>query len=615
MKKLLKNTNLLFIIAMAGVMLLHIYFLFSFPSYDDESHYLSVPFRLINGDSLVQEEWHLTQFASLFTYLPVKIWLTIKGSAEGLFLFSRCVYLAIHTAAATLIYRFFKEYGNWAIIASLMFFVQLTYGIQAISYHSMFVLFFLLLTLCLLSIYKDNNKKFYIPAGICYGCCCVCNPFFCFAFVLYLILCVLWSKKDTFKAYIMKKRLLKSDKGKKLTNKEIKEMKKQTVDSFPELENYNCFFVKGAILKFACGVAITAIIAIMFFFFTGGTISSIFNNIENLLSSSEYASQNILFAKIFETIKYFVIVNLYMVWILPALFIAMFFDKKRKSNSHRIAYLAVTILWMIIFIAGIIINKEIYVCAFSMPFSVFSLVCYMLTRNKNKPLFFCMYLPCVVASFFHLIAADTLLAAAGIVLAVSNIAGVIFAMDLWKEICTSSANDTEEAKEKNGNYVRSIIIVALCIQIGFYGISYQWGQFFYEKGSPKADTGPCSGLHMSENQYESYNKTIDDLNVIKELSSEKDPVLISSFRIWMYLHLDRPFATYTTWYRGALNYKLLANYYKANPEKIPRYIYLDATGAGEGVIQFTMDHLSEMFQYTSQELSNGVLLTVHFYNL
>ena len=108
MKKLLKNTDFLFVIAILAILIVHIYFLFSIPFSDDESHYITVPFRLINGDSLVKNEWHLTQFASLFSYLPVRIFTAIKGSADGILIFTRCVYLAIHTSVAVVIYRFFR---------------------------------------------------------------------------------------------------------------------------------------------------------------------------------------------------------------------------------------------------------------------------------------------------------------------------------------------------------------------------------------------------------------------------------------------------------------------------------------------------------------------------
>ena len=90
MKKI-KNTNFLFIIALLSVLFLHIIFAFIIPFGYDESCYATIPFRLINGDSLVQDEWHLTQFASLFSFLPVYIWKVIEGSADGIFIFLRSI--------------------------------------------------------------------------------------------------------------------------------------------------------------------------------------------------------------------------------------------------------------------------------------------------------------------------------------------------------------------------------------------------------------------------------------------------------------------------------------------------------------------------------------------
>ena len=112
MIKKLKNTNFLFVVSLISVALLHLFFIFAVPFSDDETYYVTVPLRLLNGDSLVQHEWHLTQFSTLFSYLPVYIWTAIKGSAEGIFIFLRCTYLLIHTIISVVIYRFFKKYGN-----------------------------------------------------------------------------------------------------------------------------------------------------------------------------------------------------------------------------------------------------------------------------------------------------------------------------------------------------------------------------------------------------------------------------------------------------------------------------------------------------------------------
>ncbi len=610
MIKQLKNTDFLFITALLSVLLLHIFFVFVIPFSDDESYYVTVPLRLMNGDSLVQHEWHLTQFSTLFSYIPVYIWMTIKGSADGIFVFLRCTYLLIHTAIAVIIYGFFRKYGKWAIMASMIFYVQISYRILAISYQSMFVIFLLLLSLCLISIHQNNSVRFYIFAGTCFGCCCVCNPIFCFAFALYLFGCALWTKRQILMNYIIRSKTSRTfEKGKKLTKKQKRVQKQQLLNSFPNIESYNCFFTKKAVLWFSCGIFIVAIVAVLFFFSTGGTIDSILNNIENLLSSSEYdiASKSV-FSKLIDTFKYFSMANLGMPWLLPILFIVLLFDKKRRYNTHRFVYLSVSVLWTILFMFGVMKNIEIYVCAISLPFFVFATICYLLTENKNKSLFYCMYVPCSIATFFHYLAADTLLGAIGVVLAVCNVAGVFFAMDLWKEMRYISKQSSETTnKEKNGSF-RGIIIVGFCLQIAFYGIFYQYGQI-YGKDAPKATTGPYSELYMTEEQYNKYNKAISDMDLIKTLSKEDDPILLASYNNWMYLYLERPIATYTAWYQGSLNQNQLISYYKENPEKIPKYIYIESSDPHNTKV----NKISEMFDFTREDLSNGVLLTVEDY--
>ncbi len=612
MMKKLKNTNMLFCIALLLGLLIHTFFLFIVPYFHDETHYATVPFRLINGDSLIQHEWHLTQFASLFSYLPVYIWTAIKGSADGMFIFLRCVYLSIHTTVAVTIYRCFKQYGKWAVLASMMFYVQITYRIQAISYQSMFVVSLLLFTLCLLSVYQKQSTLSYIFAGVCFGCCCVCNPLFCFAFVIYLIGCALWTKRQDIMESIINRRVSHTGKkSKKLTKRQKREQKQQLIENFPSIENYTCFFNKEAVLRFSFGILIVAVIALVFFFSTGGTIDSVFDNMENLLGSSEYdITSNSGSSKLGQTVEYFSAANLGMPWILPIIFIVLLFDEKRRNNTHRLAYLTATIIWSIIFMFAVLKSAEFKLFAVSLPFFVFSIVCYLLTEKKNKTLFYCMTVPCLIAAFIHYLAADTHLAAIGIVLAVANVAGIFFTMDLWKETRVVTKKDSELTDSKNNfGLGRTIIIVSFCIQMLFYGTFYMYGQIPIQNAT-KATSGPYLGLYMSEEQYEHYNKSIDDLNYIKSISREKDPVLLATYANWMYLHLDRPIATYTTWYRGSLDIDLLKAYYKENPEKIPKYIYIESPNFNSKTIQYTMDLLDEMLDFTRQDLSNGVLLTV-----
>ena len=568
----------------------------------------TIPFRLLNGDSLVQEEWHLTQFASLFSFLPVYIWKAVKGSADGMFVFLRFVYLFIHTTIAVVIYNFFKKYGKWAVLAAMMFYIQIPYRIIAISYHSMFVVFLLLLTLCLLSIYKKNSVRDYIFAGVCFGCCCVSNPLFSLAFGLYLICCILWEKRDDIKGCINKRKASQSqEKEKKLTKKQKNEQQ-QLMEASPDVGIYDCFFSKDAILRFSCGIFMVAVIAVGFFFLTGGTINSILDNIENLLGSSEYnVGSTSIISKFATTISYFFTASLGMAWVLPAIFIALSVDKKKKSSKHRLIYLSVSVIWSLLFVVTVLLSGNGYLFAVSLPLCFVSGVCYSLTENRNKPLFYCMYIPCLIAAFFHYLAADTHLAAIGIVLVVSNVAGVFFVKDLWKELRTDSKEDSEPTKQYE--WCRKLIVISFCLHVVFCISFYMYGQIL-GNDAVKATSGPYSGLYMSKEQYEAYSKTIDDLDYIKSVSRENDPILIASYNNWMYLYLDRPMATYSTWYRGTLDVQQLKNYYKENPGKIPEYIYIESSDPQGSVAQHGMGVASEIFYFTNEELSNGVLLTV-----
>ena len=611
----IRKTDCLFAFVLLINLLIHIYLVFAEPFLMDESFYTVIPLRLLNGDSLVQHEWNLTQFSSLFAYLPVCIWTAIKGSADGILVFMRFTYLFIHTAISIAIYAFFRKYEKWAIMASMMFYTQATYKTFAISYHSVFVIGMLLLVFCLIKIYEQGSTREYIIAGVCFACCCICNPIFCAAFLLYLIACVLWINRVKIKGKILKvKASRNNEREKRLTKKQKKEIKQQMQESLSNGKEYSCFFSKEAALQFTCGILIVIVIAIAFFFITGGEIESISDNIGNLFNSTEYyVASKSLISKLIETVINFSEMSMGTTWFLPLLFLFILSDKKRMQQSRRWMYLLASVLWMVAYdIGGWLSGSHEGLTAFSLPFWVFSTVCNILTENKNKVIFRCFYIPCMIATLFQYLAANTYIAVIGVVLAVSNVAGVFFIMDLWKEMTgtVNKESETTEITEKatvkgNGKGFRNIIIVGFCIQI-MINIVFNMEARIYTKDDNKITTGPYAGIYMNDEKYTLYNNRIRDLDTIKELSREDDPILLATYNNWMYLYLDRPCATYTAWYRGTVDQDLLTRYYEENPEKIPEYIYIDSPEP-ENV---KVDMVSGMFDFTRENLSNGVLLTV-----
>ncbi len=598
----------------------------------DETFYATVPYRLIIGDSLVQHEWHLTQFSSLFLYLPVRIWLFIKGSTDGIYLYLRFVYIFAHTAVTATAYSFFRKYGIWSALAAIMFYLLIPYKTYALSYTSMLVIFYLLFTLSLISIYRNHSVKSYIASGFFFGCCCVNNPIFCIFFAFYLILCALWLKKEILinllsNFYIITH--IAKNNPKKTRKKAFERIRNTSVQKktflTEEFRKYNCFFDKRAITYSVLGISIMAVISIAFFYFTGGSVPSIFENIDNLLHSSEYftTSKGAWIQKSFDYTNAINAISLQKPFLAPVFFLILLVDKNRKNNSHRVTYLFTALILSVLFFAGIFNAEENTAFFYSLPFAFFSFVCYILANTKQTDLFFCIWCPCAAAALLCSIASNTLFFSSSAICSISNIVGVFFAHNLFNEIITEHHNEKGNTTVKNTNKIisalsRVIIIVSICLQIAgscFFAQDYMK----LEKGSTiKATSGPLKGMYYNEEAYSLYENSLNFLDYIKENSNEDDPILLIGNLNWVYMYADRPFGTHSAYYLE-LNKDTLSKYYEQNPDKIPKYICI-LTVRTPDYIRYAVDILEEdrevidsMFEYTEEHLSGNILLTVTDY--
>lgn len=625
MKIRLNKTDFVFGTALVFTVLFLGYFLFSFPYSHDETFYLTIPFRLINGDSLIKDEWHLTQFSSFFSYLPNLLWIKLTGSTEGIVVFMRCVYLFIQIVLAVVIYCFFRKYKLWAVVAAVLFFTQFVSIIQQISYHSMFVCFLLLLALSIISIYENRQTCSYIFAGLFYGLCCICNPFFCLAFILYLISCVMWKYRkqlsegffkliEIIENYIKQKT---SSPAKKVSKKKKSKRVKPTKASIflQNIENYNCFFAAKSVGYAFCGLFIVAIVAVIFFFATGGTVSTIFENIENIFASSEYQTSR-WFDKFIYAHTWFNDLVHNKGFLLPILFIVLLVDKKRTTITHRYVYIILSFLLSVVYFIDIFsrVTDDIYF--FEFPLLIFSLVSYIITKNKNQTLFFCMWLPCALASVFQLLASASILSAMNVVLIASNTAGVFFIADLFKEM-KSERKAIQQKQTVSFEFLRYILCIALSFQLLGH-LSFFQIALYTPSSTVKAETGPYLGIQMTEEQAEDYAKTITDLNLIKERISPYSPVYVASWQNWMYLHLERPIGAYTSYYYGEPDIDTLYAYYQQSPEHIPEYIYLPSRDYFNNVYyeystEKNLELFSELFEFDIEELPNGTLLKLKEY--
>ncbi len=600
MVKKLQKYDFIFIIAMLLGLALHLLCIYGPDHFADESFYPTIPLRLMNGDNLVGDEWHLTQFSSLFLYLPVRLFVAIKGSTDGIILFLRYFYLVIHTSVSVYIYTFFRKYKMWAVPAVMMFYTQVPLRFMSANYHSLLALFLLLLTITLLKLKTKQSLASYLLAGCFYGFCCVCNPFECLVFVIYTIICIVYR--------------FKSGTNSKLKGKALKKAKEKA-------EIMNKYFGSQAYLNFGKGVIIAAVISIVFFLVTGGKFSEVVDNIPNLLSDTGhdiFASPLEAFVdKVLLTFGYINDISFNLFWLLPVFCIALLIDKKRKEKAHKTVWVILSFIMSVFFMAGVTVGalNSSRCFAISLPFAIISTASYVLTENKNKELFYCMWLPSAIATIIQYLASDMHLSVLW-VLIIGNIAGVFFVKDFVAE--TFAQKDATKKSKSAGRICAAVFCVGMCLQIVLQSSLYVVGRTV-KSDYVKLENGPYQGLYMSQSAYNKNNAIMADLDVIKELTDSDAPVLIISEFSWMYLYIDRPFATYSAW-QPYLESSRIIKYYKENPGRIPYYIYVGYTTIPRSVLSghghdveramIYVDSLQYIFNCQATELSNGILLKV-----
>lgn len=149
----------------------------------DEALYLSIPYRLLQGDRLLLHEWHVTQPSSVLLLPLVWLYLRIVGSTEGILLAFRGIYLFFHTLTTAYLYlRLRRRSLPGALCAALMYLIYAPINVPALSYNTMGIG---LLAITLLTLALSVGRTWEaVLCGLCFAGAVLCNPYY---FVLYLV--------------------------------------------------------------------------------------------------------------------------------------------------------------------------------------------------------------------------------------------------------------------------------------------------------------------------------------------------------------------------------------------------------------------------------------------
>ncbi len=525
----------------------------------DESFYLTIPYRVLNGGALLSDEWHISQLSSVFLVLPVKIYLAIKGSTEGIILFMRYLYILVQSSCSTYIYVKLRKYGIPSLFGALIFFLYIPLSIMSLSYNTLNMIAVADIAVNIVDFenLKTGNK---IVVGLLFVMAVLCNPVWLIPFLAYNIA------------------VLVKNIGK---NKE---------------ESNSPFSVKSWFILISVCLAMFIVFCITLL--SNASLRDIMLNVKYIFNDPEYTfnlkSQNIIMPS--STIRDFVkTVGVPMLLLCVSIIISLL---DRNRIKHRKIHLTVSsLLSVVMLIWSHIPVKDIvemntftdffciyrrYLCI--IPIALFGLSCYILSEKKDKKVFTRIWLLGVIMTFCIDISSDIAPITSVAGLTVSALASVIFIFNLMKEM----KNETEIKL----NRVISILMVAV--------ISFQiLSQIFFcasiynsidekilvetnETLDVRIPKGPYKGVLTTKSFGHFYTDALNDLDIIKKEC--KNSVLVADNYSWMYLYLEKDIGTYSTWLISAkwFTYRYrsrLKDYYAMQENNFPDYAYVPYLGS------------------------------------
>lgn len=477
----------------------------------DESFYLSIPYRLVQGDSLFGNEWHLSQMSSFIMYPIMKLYISIFEDTDGIILNFRYIYLFLQFITSITIYVYLNKYSEiGAMFSSFLFFAYAPFGIMALSYNSLGIILF---TLSLIWYLCEDRKIVIVLSGIFYSLAVLCCPFLAI-YCLYLLGRYAFEKKN---------------------------------------------FLKRKTIYYLLGIFIT-IISFAMFVFGRVSISDFFRSLPCILNDPEHTTNYL--NKIITYVNNIVFLNKYQIIIFACFVLIIIKNLFTTLKDENKDFFLILLLSFIQLIVNIFVNR--YINFFMSSLHMLAIYCYIFNKNENiRDIFYYLFVPGVIYSFcLHLSSNQEILA----ICSASTVSMVGASVIIFNSI---------NSKEKNENIInRGLMIyhsILFCVLLAFRMFFNFWDGNILQKNKLILN-GPEKGIYASESKANEFNEYYLDLETIPKgskvlfLSEKTWLYLCNNYK-------NCSFSAWTSGINSA-SIMRLNQFYEINPNKIPEYIYM-----------------------------------------
>ena len=581
----------------------------------DESSYLALAQRFARGERPLIDEIHPGQLFCLFLAPFYSLFRVINGGTAGVVLFMRHIFLVFNFACYWILYWRLRAYRVWGIVITVLFCSYIPWSIYTLNYYTMPIRFLMLFCVVLFFEGEEPSKRRLILSGVLLSCAVIVQPPFALLYVLYCIAVLIF---------------------------EIRRRK------CPDTEkDYAFFFCWRSWFYMTISIVVCAGIFITVLGFWSGW-KNIFASLPLVISNPDYSVfdfglKAFFTEKIPELVRVCGVLNcsLAVIVLIVAVTITVF---KKNTKIKYYLFFASNVLFLLMFSYYLMFKdyKFLYVVldgfnnsVYPVALMCFGLVNYLLCREKDRNLFLIWLISVLASLSMDLFSAGSI----GYCGILSVIPGIICFKKVLDEFTAeekqSEKSEKQKRKKKNAkvnrqhrskNMVAASVVVFLIFvvwkgfMIGFE--TYAQSRFnLREDGEAndvgsliKIDKGPFQGIFTSQSNCEQYERTLRDMDLIRQ--ETEDAVLLEDYNPYAMLYLDLPSVNCSIWNQYNMIDKQL-QYFMLHPEKQPKVLGLmtHESVAGEGQseesLQFARELADFLCEGTIEQSETGIIVKVN----
>lgn len=517
----------------------------------DESFYVTIPHRLMQGDRLILDDWHVSQFSSFMQYPFVKLFYDRAGSLDGVILYLRYLYVVFQAVTLAVMYPFFRKYGWGGAAALTVFGGYVPVMLPTLNYYTL-CLWPAAIVCTVLFMGKPQKAPVLVVLGILTALAVLAEPMIGIAYFIYTL-------------FVLTRQLL---------------YKKRP--GFLEKESYYvCVKVWGFL---TVGILIAAA-AFLVFLFRGSDPVTTLKAIPYLFNGYEYnfslSGGNIQTLKVVRR-ALSLYGNIPAIGIAAVTAAAFVFRKKRTVvRPFILASLLVFVLWALVnALRG---DGNYYALFYGMPLYLSGPALYLMCEEHDGKLWTFWCAGAVLSVLLDISSAVIL----GVCGALSGAVTLIWLFRLIGECVSGSRPNAEERKKSGRAFAVCGAMLSVCLMLSFVGFdvyddvfrldhNFTESDWSFDFTRGKADTllerGAYKGIKTTSTLAAKYNAMLDDLDEVKE-NCEGTFLIYDRFP-YAYLYTDCGYATFSAWYVDSFEDDRLLYYYEVYPEKVPQYVYV-----------------------------------------